>query len=148
MCSTFGLITISPTVERHLQWIPERFGFRSIVASTASVQIFVLPALLYFTGVLSFIALPANALALPVVPFAMLFGFLAGVVGFIHPALAYPFTVIADTLLRWMMLVATTADSLPLSSTVIVAFPAWIVVVAYIPLTTFAIFLYKKSFKQ
>jgi competence protein ComEC len=58
--ATFGLITLSPTIERRLSFLPERFGVRSIAASTISVQIFVLPALLYFTGILSFLSLPAN----------------------------------------------------------------------------------------
>lgn len=143
--ATFGLITISPAVENLLRFLPERFGMRSIAASTISVQIFVLPALLYMTGVLSFLALPANVLALPVVPFAMLMGFLAGLAGMFHPVLAFPFTVIADTLLRWMMLVAQTAHTLPLSSAVVATFPAWVVAAAYVPLTLGAAYLYQKS---
>jgi competence protein ComEC len=136
--ATFGLITLSPSVERYFRYLPERFGLRSIAASTISVQIFVLPMLLYLTGILSFLSLPANMLALPVVPFAMLMGFLAGVAGLVHPLLAFPFTFVADMLLKWMMLVATTEHALPFSSAVVAAFPAWIVAVLYAPLTWFA----------
>lgn len=143
--ATFGLITISPTIENFLYWMPERFGMRSIASSTIAVQIFVLPALLYFTGVLSFVALPANMLALPVVPFAMLMGFLAGLVGLLHTALAFPFTYSADLLLRWMILVAETARTMPFSSTVVVAFPAWVAVLVYLPLTLCAALLYRRS---
>jgi competence protein ComEC len=88
--ATFGLITISPTTEKYLKWMPEKFGVRSIAASTLSVQLFVLPALLYQTGMLSFLALPANVLALPVVPFAMLTGFLAGMLALIPPRSCVP----------------------------------------------------------
>ncbi len=143
--ATFGLITISPTVEKHLQFLPERLGLRSIAASTIAVQLFVLPALLYLTGILSFLALPANLLALPSVPFAMLAGFLAGLAGFIHPALAFPFTIIADSLLRWMIFIANTAHALPFSSTVAPVFPMWVAVLLYVPLTWFATWLYTKS---
>jgi competence protein ComEC len=143
--ATFGLITLSGTIERKLFFIPTMFGLRSIAASTLSVQIFVLPALLFITGVLSFVALPANMLALPVVPFAMLLGFLAGMAGLFHPILAYPFAIMDDLLLRWMMLVAMTADALPFSSVVAPAFPVWVAVAEYIPLTAFAIFVYIKS---
>ncbi|HVV38838.1 MAG TPA: ComEC/Rec2 family competence protein [Candidatus Paceibacterota bacterium] len=140
--ATFGLVTLSPTTERWVRWIPEKFGLRSIAAATIAVQLFVLPALLYFTGVLSVVALPANLLALPVVSWAMLFGFIAGLLGFVHPALALPFAILGDALLRWMMLVANTATAFPFSSTVVAAFPAWILIAMYIPLTTIATKIY------
>jgi competence protein ComEC len=146
--ATFGLITLSPTIERRLSFLPERFGVRSIAASTISVQIFVLPALLYFTGILSFLSLPANVLALPVVPFAMLLGFIAGLLGFIHPTLGFPFAFVADALLTWMMLVADTVYSLPFSSTVVAAFPAWVALVAYAPLGWIATRRYLKTASQ
>ncbi|TSC68361.1 MAG: competence protein ComEC, partial [Parcubacteria group bacterium Gr01-1014_56] len=139
--ATFGLITISPSVEKYLQFITERFGLRSIAASTIAVQIFVLPALLYLTGMLSF-------LALPVVPFAMLFGFLAGLIGLIHPALAFPFTVLSDLLLRWIIFIANTAHALPFSFATLPAFPVWVAVLCYVPLTWFAISLYRRNVSQ
>ncbi|HWB34188.1 MAG TPA: ComEC/Rec2 family competence protein, partial [Candidatus Paceibacterota bacterium] len=143
--ATFGLITLEPTVERYVRFMPEQLGIRSITASTIAVQIFVLPALLYFTGILSFIALPANLLALPVVPFAMLLGFIAGMFGFVHPLLALPFTILGDALLKWMMLVATTATALPFSSAVVAGYPAWLLVAIYIPLTVFATWRYLRT---
>ena len=146
--ATFGLITLSPSVEKYFTWLPEKFGIRSIAASTVSVQFFVLPALLYFTGVFSALALPANVLALPIVPFAMLAGFLAGLAGFVHPMFAYPFTLIADLLLRWMMLVANTAHVLPLSFAVVPSFPVWVAVLIYVPLTWFATVLYRQNVSQ
>ena len=143
--ATLGLITISPSVEKHLQFLSPRFGLRSIAASTIAVQLFVLPALLYLTGILSFLALPANVLALPVVPFAMLAGFLAGLVGLIHPIFAFPFTVISDTLLLWIIFMANTAHALPFSSVIAPKFPIWVATLAYVPLTWFAAKLYSKS---
>ncbi len=143
--ATFGLITISPTVEEKLKWMPEKFGLRSIAASTISVQIFVLPALLYFTGVLSFVSLPANILALPVVSLAMLLSFISGMLALISPLLAFVPGVAADLLLRWMIFVAQTAIAIPFSSTTIAAFPAWVAAMCYIPLTTFAIWCSLRS---
>jgi competence protein ComEC len=146
--ATFGLITISPTVEKKLKWMPEKFGIRSIAASTISVQIYVLPALLYFTGVLSFVSLPANILALPVVSLAMLLSFVAGMLALIHPLLAFVPGIIADLLLRWMIGVAQVATAIPFSSTVVAQFSPWIVALSYIPLTVFAIWLYMRSIKR
>ncbi len=143
--ATFGLITISPSVEKKLGWFTEKFGIRSIAASTISVQIFVLPALLYFTGVLSFVSLPANILALPVVPAAMLTGFLGGMLALVHPILGFLPALVSDILLRFMILVAQVATALPFSSATIPQFSPWIVAACYIPLTTLAIWLYRKT---
>lgn len=148
MLATFGLITLSPWVESHLPRFLLKFPkVHSIVGTTIAVQIFVLPALLYFTGILSFLSVPANALALPVVPFAMLGGFVAGLLGLIHPALAFAPTLFADVLLRWIILIAQTVQSIPLSTAVIPAFSAWIVALAYIPLTWFAVRKYEAASK-
>jgi competence protein ComEC len=148
--ATFGLITISPVIEQKILWIPnyKHFDLRSIAASTMSVQIFVLPALLYLTGVLSVFALPANVLALPVVPFAMLFGFVAGLLALVHPVLALVPALLGSLLVKWMLLVATTAASLPLSSATVEAFPLWVALVAYIPLTGWAVYCYRRSGKK
>jgi competence protein ComEC len=145
--ATFGLITISPAVEKKLGWMPEKFGLRSIAASTLAVQIYVLPALLYFTGVLSFVSLPANILALPVVPLAMLMGFVSGLLALIHPLLAFLPALVADLLLRWMIMIAEVSTALPFSSTTVAAFPAWLAALCYIPLTAFAIYLYRTAQK-
>ena len=146
--ATFGLIALSPSVERRLGFVPERFGLRSIAASTIAVQIFVLPALLYFTGILSLLALPANVLALPVVSAAMGFGFLAGMLGFLHWTLGFLPSLVADLFLRWMILIANTAASVPWGSWVIPAFPAWLAALVYVPLTWLAVRAYHKKKKE
>ncbi len=143
--ATFGLITISPAVENKLKFLTEKFGLRSIAASTIAVQLYVLPALLYFTGVLSFVSLPANIVALPVVSLAMLLSFVSGLLALIHPLLAFVPGVAADLLLRWMILVAEVATAMPFSSTIVSAFPAWFTVICYIPLTIIALFLFRKT---
>lgn len=146
--ATFGLITLSPWVEGHLPKIILRFpSIASIAASTIAVQLFVLPALLYFTGILSFFALPANSVVLPVVPLAMLAGFVAGLVSFIHPVFAFVPALVADVLLKWMMFAAHTAALLPFASATIPQFPAWIAAFMYLPLTWCALRIYQRGEK-
>ncbi len=142
--ATFGLITLSPTVEERLKFIKNE-SIRSIAASTISVQIFVLPALLYFTGIFSLVAIPANLLALPIVPSTMLAGFITGLCGLIGAWLATIPALASTTALKWIILVATTAAGLPLATLSIPAFSAWIVAAAYIPLTWWAVRVYKKT---
>ncbi len=145
MIATFGLITLSPAVEGKLLFVTERFGLRSVLASTIAVQIYILPALLYMTGIFSLFALVANALVLPLVPSVMLVSFAAGVAGLINTVLALPFAVVAHALLVWMVGVAEVVAALPFSSGVVAAFPAWVAVGVYIPLTAFAIWCYRRS---
>ncbi len=143
--ATFGLITLSPWVEQKLpKWAKKREWIRSTAASTIAVQIFTLPALLYFSGVLSLVSVPANVLGLEVVPLAMLLGFVAGLLGLVSPLLGFVPAFAADLLLKWMILVANTAASIPLGSIVISEFSPWFLVAIYIPLTWFAVRRYQK----
>ena len=146
--ATFGLITFSPYFEGKLGFLPKRLGLRSIAASTLAVQLYVLPALLYFTGVFSAVSLPANILALPAVSVAMFFGFFAALLNFASFYLAFPLALIADLLLRWMLFVAQTAAAVPFGAGIVPAFPAWLAVAAYVPLTWLALSLYKKYAPQ
>lgn len=143
--ATLGLILLSPWVESKL---PKIFStheqLRSIAASTIAVQIYVLPALLYYMGVLSFVALPANILTLPLIPFAMLTGFLAGLFGLLHPLLGLVPALFSDLVLRWLMFVAENAAALPFSHAVIPAFPLWLLALVYVPLSIFAWRMYSK----
>lgn len=144
VAATFGLITLSPWVERYLGYIPKRGGLRSIAASTIAVQIYILPILLYLTGVFSLFALPANMLALPLVPLTMLGGFAAGALGLLHPMVALPLFVVTHILLLAVMYIAEGAARLPLSALLVPAFPLWVALFVYVPLTYFAVRCYLK----
>ncbi len=142
--ATFGLITLSPWVESKLTRLPAG-GIRSTAATTIAVQLFVLPALLYFTGVLSFVAVPVNVLVLPFVPLAMLLGFVAGVLALLHPLVAFVPALLADLLLRVMIFIAEAGASLPFAAAIVAPFPAWVAWLVYVPLTALAIWLFRKS---
>ena len=167
--ATLGLILLSPTVEGwvggflgglrkdpHLNPLPEGeeagpaaptflANLRAIASSTISVQIFVLPALLYFTGIFSFVSIPANLLALPIVPFTMLAGFITGLCGLVSQSLAIIPALATTAALKWIMLVATTAAALPFATFTIPAFPAYFIAIAYIPLAWWALRVYLKK---
>ncbi len=142
--ATFGLVTLGPWVETKLRWLPAG-DIRSTAATTIAVQLYVLPALLYYTGVLSLVAVPANVLVLPFVPLAMLLGFVAGLLALIHPAIALLPALAADALLRAMIWVTEFAASLPLAATIVPAFSAWVAVLLYVPLTAAATWAYLRT---
>lgn len=78
-----GLLILSTPIGqiRIFQIIPE--GLRKVVAETLGAQILVLPILVYNFGIVSLIAPLANVLILPIIPFTMLLGFIAGLSGII-----------------------------------------------------------------
>jgi competence protein ComEC len=143
--ATIAVIYVSPLFEKKLLFIPERLGVRGIIATTIATQITVLPFLLYTSGTLSVLSLPANILVLPVVPAAMFAGFATGVLGFISATLTMPLALITTALHSWIIAVAHYFASAPLSGIIIPAFPfAW-VIAAYVVL---GIVVYRAHGKQ
>ncbi len=114
--STVGLIYVSPLIERLFYLIPEKLNLRSIVASTVSTQLFVLPLLLYTVGVLSIVGVVVNILVLPLIPWTMLFGFLAGALGFLHALISLPFAFVAYALLWYELKVVALFSALPFAA--------------------------------
>jgi len=145
--ATFGLIVFAPSIEKMLRWIPERFEMRAIITSTIAVQIFALPALLYFTGNLSLLSVPANLLVLPLLPLVMIAGLLTGVLSFINTALAFVPALLVTLLLQWVTLVAHTVQALPFGFATFAAFPLWLALLMYVPLTALAIAALKSATK-
>ena len=142
--ATLGIITLGNWVEPRLSWLKEGI-LRSTTATTIAAQLFVLPALLYYTGVLSFVSVPANIIFLPFVPLAMLLGFVAGLLALVHPFFALIPALAADTLLQIMIWLTEFAASLPLAATIVPAFPAWVAVAVYIPLGAWSMRCYRQT---
>jgi competence protein ComEC len=145
--ATFGLITLAPFIEERLGRLPswKSFNLRSIVATTLAVEIFILPALLYTSGTFSVFSLPINALVLPVVPLVMLVGFVAGVLGFLHPLFAFVPAFLAQLMLRLIIGITELAADIPVASAIVAPFPLWVAAAAYAPLTLLALLAYARS---
>lgn len=104
--ATLGLIHLRPWTETKLWFLTQRLGFREMASQTISTQITVLPLLIYLMGDVSLVSLPANILALLVVPWAMLMGFVAIMVSFVNTALSWPLAFMTHLLLSWILWVA------------------------------------------
>ncbi|MBI4065968.1 ComEC/Rec2 family competence protein [Candidatus Kaiserbacteria bacterium] len=140
--ATAGLIWLAPLVELWLVRIKNEF-LRNAVATTLSAQIAVLPLLLYQTGNLSLVAIPANVVVALLVPFAMAFSYLAGFGGMLFGSTALtasgslsPIISIAigmpayfvGAVLIW---IAETSAALPLAAFILPPFPFWLTLLAY-----------------
>lgn len=114
--ATLGLIHGAPLLEKRLKFFPKTFGLRDIVSATLATQLFVLPLLLYMMGEFSIVSLPVNLLILPFIPLTMLFGFLAGVAGFVNIFLSFPLAFIAHLFLWYELKVVEIAAAIPFAS--------------------------------
>jgi competence protein ComEC len=145
--ATAGLIYISPLFEARLMFVTERFQLREIAGATLGTQVAVLPLILYQSGSLSVFSLPANLLALVVVPYAMLLSFVAGVLGLvtgpIAPLVGFP----AYVLLWYITSVARLFEWLPFSALTVPAFSVLWLFALYALVIAFVAHLHKRAAK-
>jgi competence protein ComEC len=129
--ATLGLVLFTPFFSRAFSRLPERFGVREIVSSTCGTQLMVLPLLMYQSGTLSLVALPANLLALAPVPLAMFASFVAALGGMCFGSAAVPLALPAYALLWYIITVARVFSALPFAAVSVGPFNAWMLFVAY-----------------
>ncbi len=129
--ATSGVLFLTPKVIKWVWFLPMRFGFRELVATTIGATIAVLPLLLYLTGILSIVSLPANILILPLIPITMFMSFLVGMLGFISFIIAIPFAYIAHLLLSYILGAIHFLASLPFASVTIKSFPLVVTLILY-----------------
>ncbi len=143
--ATLGLIMFTPTFAAWFSQIPEKFAAREIVSSTCATQLMVLPFLLYQSGTLSIVALPANLLALLPVPWAMLFSLVAGVGGMAVGPIATILSFPAYALLWYIVSIAHIFAELPFAAIPVPSFSAVWMFAAYGVLFSVWKFFTKKS---
>ncbi len=114
--ATLGLVYLAPHFNKWFSRLPNFLSFRTNLAATLSAQIMTLPVILFGFGHFSLIAVLANVLILPAVPLTMLFGFLAGLTGFVSLKIAAIFILPAWVLLSYQIWVVKILSLLPLAS--------------------------------
>ncbi len=129
--ATIAVIFVAPKMEKYFTWVTKKFELRDIVTVTCSAYVFVLPFILYKMGTLSIVALPANVLILPFIPFTMLLGFMTGFAGLFSLILAFPFGIISYVFLHYELLVINIFSNLPFASLSIPNSPLIIILVIY-----------------
>jgi competence protein ComEC len=139
-----GLLVFSPVFTRWFAKVPENFGLREILISTSSAQTAVLPLLLFESGNLSLVSVPANLLVLAAVPPAMLFSGIAALGGILFEPLAPFIGFPANALLSYILGTAHFLASIPFAAVMVPAFSAWLLIPTYAALFGYGLFdLYK-----
>jgi competence protein ComEC len=129
--ATWGVLYLTPKTINWFKFLPMRFKIREMVASTIAATIAVLPILLYLTGILSLVSIPANILILLFIPIVMLLIFITGVLGFTLPILALPFSYLAYLILLYILNVIHLFASLSFASVSILSFPLFLTILIY-----------------
>ncbi len=133
--ATLGLIIFSPFVfsfiTKKLPFISEKFALREIIASTIAVQVFILPLLIKMSGAISIISFIVNPLVLPLVPYAMAFGALAGAFGIIAKIISWPFGIMAYFLTEIIIKIVEASSSLPFATMQIDTLPFYAILIWY-----------------
>ncbi len=130
--ATIAVIFFTPKIEKYFLWVTKNFGLRDIVSVTFAAYIFVLPFILYKMGNLSLVALPANILVLPFIPFTMLLGFLTGFLGIIWYGFAVLFGYLSYLLLSYELFSIDFFANIPFASVSIPSFPLIFTILIYI----------------
>lgn len=134
--ATLALIYLAPYFDKKFHFITNRWKIREIVSATVATQIFVLPLLLYKTGIFSVVALPVNLLILAFMPITMLLGFATAGLGIIWGALAIPFGWAGYALTQYELSVVQLFANLPFASFTIKNFPLILTIAIYIAFAT------------
>lgn len=128
--ATLGLIYFQAPFSRKLNWIkyPQ---VKEILAQTFATQLTVLPLLIYSTGSLSLVSIPANLLILMTVPYTMFVGFLATLLSYVSGVLAWPLSFLSHLLLSWILFIAHTLGNLKFA-TLTLHLQFWMVLMIYL----------------
>ena len=130
--ATVAVIFFAPKIEKYFLWVTSRFKLRDIISVTCAAYIFVLPFILYKMGNLSLVALPANALILPFIPFTMILGFLTGFAGIVSYFLSIPLGLISQLFLHYELTIISFFSNIPFAALSIPNFPFILTLLIYI----------------
>lgn len=130
--ATIAVIFLAPRIEKYFLWVPDRFQLRDIVSVTSAAYVFVFPFILYKMGNFSLVALPANILILPFIPFTMMLGFVTGFVGLFWNTLSIPFGYVSCLFLHYELGVVSFFSNLPFASFSFPNFPPILTFLTYI----------------
>jgi competence protein ComEC len=115
-CSFIGVLILAPLLQAYFWGEQSPNAVLRIFIETLSAQMLTLPIIAFVFAEYSPLALLANVLVLPLIPFAMLGTFIAGLSGIVVPSIAVIFAFPAIVLLRYMTWVVDRLSQLPLAS--------------------------------
>lgn len=118
--TTYALIAIVPLIQRYVRHLPSLYGIRDASIMTMVAIAVTSPLIIWHFQGLSLIALVANILIVPVIPFIMVVGGLTALLG--YSAVALLWSAPAWLLLTYMVACAEYLSALPFA---FISLPRW-----------------------
>jgi len=146
-----GLIYFSPIVQVWLKklnikfWLPKQL--RPFLQETLAAQILTFPLILYSFGRISLIAPLANILVLPLIPWAMLLGFISSLLAAVIPFLGQLVGWLEWLILKYIVYITETFSSINWASIDLRWFNIYLMIFCYI-LIAYIIYRYAKAQKK
>ncbi len=137
--SVLGILEVSPHLESLLKRVPNVLGLRESIALTLASQAMAAPWIAYKLGNLSLVALPANLLAAPLIPWSMLLGFLAFLFSFL--GLGLPVAFVAAVPLALIIAIADYSAAVPYAALDGLTIPLWTLLPYYAALASALVWL-------
>lgn len=125
-----GLLYIQPRLEEYFPNTPA--WIKSFAFPTLAAQVTTTPLSLYHFGNFSLISVFANVLVLPLIPIAMLLGFVAVIGYLVWPVIGIVFGTIVWLLLKYILWAIDITASIPLAALKNIPFPLWAFIIYYI----------------
>jgi competence protein ComEC len=132
-----GLVYVTPITEfLFTKWnISEWGGMRDLLIETMSVQLFVLPYIIWMSGRVSLLILISNLITVPLTPLVMGTGFAVTLLGMIIGPLGQVLAKPVSWIMTYMLSVAHIVASIRATTFDIPPFGGWVVVGIYIFIT-------------
>jgi ComEC/Rec2-related protein len=147
--ATMGLIYVSPLIEPYFKWLPNKLAIRESILLTLSAQIMALPIILFNFQALSVVSPLSNLLiAGPILPLAMLFGFLGVITSYLSLALAKLVAYPAYLLLQYVTNITTLTAKIPYASVKVTWFQKPLFISYFIALSLWLLWTWKKKEQQ
>lgn len=126
-----GLVYVTPIINFYFNKNESEFFLKKLIIETSSVQIFVMPYILWMSGRISLLLLVSNILTVPVVPMIMGLGFIVTVLGMIFYPLGVMLAFPVKIALSYVIMVAHWVASVKIATVVIPPFGVWIMLWVY-----------------
>jgi competence protein ComEC len=111
-----GITELSPLLKRLLKLVPETLGLKETLVATLAAQIATIPLTVFIFRQLSLVAPFSNILVAPLVPAAMLLGFIGMVLGAIYWPLGLAVSYPAWAFLEAIILIANWSSAIPFAA--------------------------------
>lgn len=129
--AVLGIIYLKPFLARIYPKKRDKWQIRDSLEMTLSAQAMTLPLLVFAFGQFSLIAPLTNILVLPILPFLLMLGLAASLIGIIFLPLAQIIFWPVWLMLNYILKIAQTLEGLPFSSWQI-SWPSWLVGLIYL----------------